>query len=187
MSIQTWQETLITGQGDGTALTNTVTATSIIPAAAKLLLPPNYFAIGKKFRIKSSGRISTFNTGPGTLTFEVRIGGVVAFTGGAMVLIATGMTNSTWELEIDLSCRAIGAGTGTTLLGTGRYVSRTVIGSGAAGSTGVGVLTLPDTAPVVGAGFDATVTNALDLFATWSVANAANSIQTHQYSVEALN
>ena len=187
MSIQTWQETLITGQGDGTALTNTVTATSIIPAAAKLLLPANYFAIGKKFRIKSAGRISTLTAAPGTLTFEVRIGGVVAFTSGAMALNVTAMTNATWEIDIDLSCRAIGAGTGTTLMGTGRYVSRTVIGSGAAGSTGVGVLTLPDTAPVVGAGFDATVTNALDLFATWSVANAANSIQTHQYSVEALN
>ena len=51
MSLQGWQETLITNQIDGTALANSTTATSILPGAAKFTLSANYFQIGRALRV----------------------------------------------------------------------------------------------------------------------------------------
>jgi hypothetical protein len=45
----------------------------------------------------------------------------------------------------------------------------------------------PNTAPAVGATYDSRASNQVDLTATWSVANAANSIQCHGFWFKALN
>lgn len=188
-----FQEVLITSQVDGTALTNTTTATSIIPASARFTLPSNFFWVpGKAIRVKASGRISTVVTTPGNLTLDVRFGTVaspiVVFNGGASALNVTAQTNATWDFETTLTCRAIGSGTSANMLGVGKWISRASLNGPAVGTTtGVGTVLLPDTAPAVGTGFDSTITNVVDLFATFSVANAANSIQVHQYSLESLN
>lgn len=189
MSSSSWDQTLITSQVDGAAVTNTVTATSLLPAAAKFLIPANFLGlIGQKLRVKAAGRISTVVTTPGTLTLQCRLGATtVVFDGGAMALNTTAQTNATWLYEAILDLRSVGATTTATILGTGEFKSRAVIGAGAAGTTGIGLLSLPDTAPVVGTGFDSTANNVFDFFATWSVANAANSILLHQFSLEAMN
>jgi hypothetical protein len=182
-------ETLITAQADGAALSNSTTPTSIIPAAAKFVLPSNFFAnIGKKLRIKASGRISTVVTTPGNLTLDVRFGSTVVWNGGASALNVTAQTNATWDFEAELTCRAIGQSTTATIIGVGKLITRASLNGPAVGTTtGVGTVLLPDTAPAVGTGFDSTATQAVDFFATFSVANAANSITLHQYSLESLN
>lgn len=188
MSRYSWVETYASANADGTALTNTITATSIIPTSAKSTLPSFYFdAIGKALRIRASGRISTVVTTPGTLTLDVRFGSVIVFNGGAISLNTTAQTNATWMLDAILTCRTIGSGTSATMLGVGRFASRAVIGSAAAAAGGVGTWLLPDTAPAAGTGFDSTASQAIDLFATWSVASASNSITLHQLLVESLN
>ena len=58
MSKQTWGETIVTAQGDGTTLTAAAAATCL-PAQAVITLPNNYFEIGKQLLIKASGRISS--------------------------------------------------------------------------------------------------------------------------------
>lgn len=184
-----FQECLITSQVDGTALTNTTTATSIIPAAARFTLPANFFWVpGKSIRVTARGRVSTLTVTPGTLTLDVRLGTVAApiivFTGGAMSLNTTAQTNDTWEFETILTCRAIGSGTSANLMGIGSWASAAILGAAAGIAES---LMLPATAPAVGTGFDSTITNVVDFFATWSVANAANSIQVHQYILESLN
>jgi hypothetical protein len=45
---------------------------------------------------------------------------------------------------------------------------------------------LPNVSPAVGTGFNSTLLNTLDLFATWSL-NNANSIQVLQFKVIAYN
>ena len=186
MSGLSWNQALITQQVDGTALTNSTTATAIEAAQAKLTIAANSLTIGSTFRVIAAGRISTVTAAPGTLLLELRIGAsTVIFSGGAMALNVTAQTNATWSLEAFLTVRADGSV--TTVIGVGTWTSRAVIGSGAAGTTGVGVLTLPDTAPVVGTAFDNTASQTLDLYATWSTANAANSIQTHIFAIESLN
>lgn len=191
MSQQTWMETLIAQTVDGAALANTVTATSIIHASARYTLPSNYFSEGKTLRITAQGRISTVVTSPGTLTLDVRLGTIaspiVVFNGAAMNLNVNAQTNATWLFEALLTCRAIGAGTAANLMGIGHFTSRAIIGAVAVAAGGVTVTPLPDTAPAVGTGFDSTITNVIDLFGKWSTANAANSIQVHNYTVESMN
>lgn len=193
MSLQSWQETLITAQVDGTALTNSTTQTSILPAAARYTLPSNYFsAIGKTIRVRAFGRVSTVVTTPGNLTFLFTLGTIASpinvFTSGASALNVVAQTNATWDLEILMTCRTIGSGTTANLMGTSKWTSRASLNAPAVGTTtGVGVVLGPDTAPAVGTGFDSTITNVADLQATFSVANASNSIQLHGYTLESLN
>lgn len=180
MSSNSWNQTLITSQVDGAALTNTTTPTSILPTAAKFVLPSNLFNIGTKLKIRASGRMSTAASSPGTLTLDVRFGSTVVFNGGASGTLATSATNLTWDLEADLICRAIGNGTSTTVLGTGKLLS-------AALSATTPILLLPASAPAVGTGYDSTASQAVDLFATWSVASASNTITLHNYELVVCN
>ena len=190
MSNQAWVEPFLVSAVDGTALASSTTATSILPASSKFTLPSVYFdsVNGKTLRIRASGRISTVVTTPGTLTLDVRFGSVVVFNGGAMTLNTTAQTNVNWVLEADLVIRTVGASTTATVLGQGEWRSHAVIGSAAPTAGTAGAHLLPyNTAPVAGTGFDSTAAQTIDLFATWSVSNASNSIQVHQFSILALN
>jgi len=191
MSLQTWVETLITSQVDSTALTSSTSATTILPPAARLTLPANYFYIGKKLRIKFHGRLSNLVTTPGTLTIDVRMGptsNIVVFNGGAMQMSTTAHTNVPVVGEISLTCRAIGASTSANFMGQGIVTSQALSLTAVADSTTTpATLLMPNTAPAVGTGFDSTVAVVVDLFGTFSVNSASNSITIHQYSVEALN
>lgn len=179
-------ESFVSAGEDGTALANSTTATSLLPASRKITLKTSFFdRVGKRLRIRASGRISTVVTTPGTITLEARLGSVVVFNSGALALNTVAKVNVGWIYEANLVCRAIGSGTNANLLGQGFWASEAVIGSPLPTAGGSGVLILPfNTAPVAGAGFDSTAAQAVDFFATWSVANAANSIQLHQFDVE---
>lgn len=193
MSLQTWQETLINTSVDGAALTNTVTATSILggvgtgASQAKITLPANFMYVGRMLKVTAHGRISTLTAAPGTLTLDIRFGGTVVANGGAMSLNVNAKTNVPWALEWILTCRAIGSGTTANLMHMATWTSEAVIGSPIPTAGGVGNLLLPVSAPAVGTGFDSTAAQTIDLFGTWSVANAANSIQLHMYKCECLN
>jgi hypothetical protein len=190
MSNQAWVGPLITSQVDSTALTASTAATSILPPAARFTVPANYFSIGSMLRLRAFGRITTVVTTPGTLTLDFRLGptsNIVAFTTGAIALNVTAQTNATWDLEMLMTVRAIGASTTANLIGVAKWTSRASLNAPAVGTTnGVGTVLAPDTAPAVGTGWDSTVANIADLFATWSI-NNADSILTHAYSLESLN
>jgi len=189
MSFQSWQETLIVAKSDGTALTASVTATSILPAAARCTIPAGFMQPGKTVRLTARGRVSNIVTTPGTLTLDVRMGptsNIIVWNGGAMALNIVAKTNVTWDFDVLLTCRAEGSGTSANLMGIGQFTSESVIGSPLPSAGGAGTLLLPSSAPAVGTGFDSTVAMVVDLFATWSL-NNANSIQVHQYMLEALN
>lgn len=193
MSLQTWQETIINTNVDGVAVTNTTTATSILggtgtgASQAKITLPANFMYVGRMLKITAHGRISTVVTTPGTLTLDTRFGAVVVANGGAMALNVVAKTNVPWALVWIMTCRAIGSGTTSNLMHQGTWTSEAVIGSPLPTVGGAGTHMLPNTAPAVGTGFDSTAAQTVDLFATWSVANAANSILLHQYKLEVLN
>lgn len=187
MSFQGFQETLIASQVDSTALTASTTPTTILPTAAVYTVPANFMAIGRRLRLTAWGRISTVVTTPGTLTLDVRFGSVVVANGAAMALNIVAKTNVGWFLQWDLVCRAIGGGTSANMMHQGIWSSEAVIGSPLPSVGGAGCHMLPiSTAPAVGTGFDSTASQAVNLFATWSL-NNANSILTHQYTLESLN
>lgn len=179
-------------QADGSALASSTTPTSLLPAAAKYKLWANYFEnLGKTIRITAHGRISTVVTTPGTLTLQVRLTDSAAttvsvFDSGAMTLNVTAQTNTPWILEATLVCRSVGSA--GTLFGFGKWTSHAVIGSPAIGAGPAGCQILPyNAAPAVGTAFDMTLENRVDLFATWSVNSASNSITLHNFLIESMN
>lgn len=191
MTINSYSECLVSAQGDGTAVTNTTPA-SLLPTAARVLIPGRQWSIGKRLRVHAMGRISNIVTTPGTLTLDLRMGptlpaAIVVANGGAMALNIVAKTNVPWWLEWDLTLRAVGSGTSANFMHQGLWCSESVIGSPAPAAGGVGQHMLPNAAPAVGTGFDSTANNYLDLFATWSINNAGNTLQLHQLSVSLLN
>lgn len=182
---QTFEEQLVSQQQDGTALTASTTPTSILHATGKIKIPAGYlYRVGQTLRMRAAGRVSNIVTTPGTLTLDLRLGptnNIVVANGGAMALNTVAKTNVPWLLEWLLTLRSIGSGTAATWMHQGTWISESVIGSPLPTVGGAGQLMLPNAAPAVGTGFDSTVDNLFDLFATWSL-NNANSIQTHQFA-----
>ena len=188
MSGYTWVETKASAVADSTAVTNTVTPASIIHSTAKpVIAAQEMVKAGQVFRVTVTGRISTVVTTPGTLTLDCRLGSAVVFNGGAMALNVNAQTNATFKFIFHLRLVTLGSGATATVIGTGQFISRAVIGAAAVGVGGAGALMLPDTAPVVGTGFDSTIAQTVDVFATWSIANAANSILSHIAFIELVN
>lgn len=188
MSSIGFRERILEVAEDGSALSNSTTATSLLPASRKTAaVPLGWFdRIGKILAFEFSGRISTVVTTPGTLTLALRFGSTDIFSSGAMTLNTTAQTNVHWTLRGELVCRAIGSGTSTTFMPKGcKFESHAVIGSPAPTAGGAGVHLLPyNSAPAVGTGIDNGVAQLIDLFATWSVSNASNSITLHCGSVD---
>ena len=187
MSLQTWQETIVNGSVDGPTLT-AAAAASCIPTPSRIILPNNYFYIGKLLKIVLHGRISCAVTTPGTARFDVRTGPsgtIVCYDTGALNLNVVAKTTVPWLLEIWLTCRAVGSGTATNFMGVGNFQSEAVVGSPVNTAGGGGSLLCPVGAPTVGTGFDNTAANALDVFFTQTV--ATGSMTVHGYRVDALN
>ena len=189
MSQQTWGEVLVNGSVDGPTLT-AAAAASCIPTPSRIILPNNYFYIGRMLRITASGRISSVVTTPGTARFDVRMGpsGTIIVFDGLAILLDTVAAHTTvgWFLEILLTCRAVGSGTATNFMGQGKWTCEDILGVPATAPKGVLTAILPwNTAPAVGTGFDNTAANAVDMFFTQTV--ATGSMTVHQYMVESLN
>lgn len=187
MSIQTWQETIVTGQVDGPTLT-AAAAASCIPTPSRIILPNNYFYVGRMLHITLMGRISCVVTTPGTARFDIRMGPsgtLVVFDTGALNLNTAGKTTVPFWLDIVLTCRAVGAGTATNFMGVATFQSEAVVGAAVNTAGGNGSLLAPVGAPAVGGGFDNTAANALDIFFTQTV--ATGSMTVHQFKVESLN
>lgn len=183
-----WLGQLIEAVGDGAALSNSVAETSIIPTYCKWILDAGFYKRpGDEVIVEASGRVSNIVTTPGTLTLKLKLGSIAIWDSGAIQLNAVAKTNVPWRLRVPLTCRAVGAGTSANLIGIGEFQSESVVGSPLPSAGGNGVLLVPVGAPVVGAGFDSTAAQTLDLTATFSIANAGNAIQCHQFRLQSLN
>lgn len=189
MSLQTWQETLITAPAAGTLFNTYTTAKTVLPAGCLVTFPANYFYVGRMLRIDVQGAISNIVTTPGTMAFQVMLGSVIAFTTGNIQLNATAHTTLPFELQVYLTCRAVGTSTSANFMGqgwlTGIMFTNTAAQTDAVNTTGR--FPAPATAPAVGTGWDSTAAQTLDFFVGFSISGAGNGVQIHQYAVEALN
>jgi hypothetical protein len=175
---ETWSELPITAQVSGTAVT-AAAATTLLPPAAVLTIPANYWKIGRKLQIEAWGRISSVITAPGTARFDIRMGGTVVWDGLAILLdTVAGHTDVGWHLKTSLTCRAIGAS--ANFHGQGFWACEDLLGTPATAPKGSLVAILPwNTAPGVGGNFNSAVSQTLDLFFTQIV--ATGSCQLHMY------
>lgn len=171
---------------DGPTLTAAASA-SCIPVNQKITLPNNYFQLGKLWRVKATGRISSLITTPGTARFDIRIGAVVAFDSLAILLDSVAAhANVGWVLEVMLQCRAVGNGTITQLFPQGTWTCEDILGTPATAPKGSLSAVLPwNSAPALGTGFDNTLANTVDMFFTQTV--ATGSLTVHTYQIEELN
>src|SRR4051812_15535639 len=182
-----YQTTIVEAQSDGTAVTATAEGT-LLPTPARIFIPSGYLnRIGKRFAIRASGRISNIVTTPGTLTLRMKLGptaNIAVAASSAIQLNAVAKTNVSWYLDLTMTLRSIGSGTAATFFPMGTWTSESVVGSAVPASGGAGTAQWQASAPAVGAGFDSTVDNLLDLTAQFSL--TGNSIQLHTYGFEDL-
>lgn len=181
------QETIVMGSTDGPTLTAAARA-SCIPTANRIVLPNNFFYIGRAVKLLMSGRISCAVTTPGTARFDICMGSAgttIVFDTLALNLNIVAKTTVPWFLEVLLVCRAVGTGTSTTFFPRGRFTSEAVIGAPLPSVGGNGSLMAPVGTPAVGAGMDNTAASALDVFFTQTV--ATGSLTVHNYQWDVLN
>lgn len=181
------QETIVMSATDGPTLTAAARA-SCIPTANRVVLPNNFFYIGRAIKFVLSGRISCVVTTPGTARYDICMGSAgttIVYDTGALNLNIVAKVTVPWFLEVLLVCRAVGTATSTTFFPRGQFVSEAVVGAPLPAAGGNGSLRVPVGAPAVGAGMDNTAASALDVFFTQTV--ATGSMTVHNYQIDVLN
>lgn len=181
-------QTIVVGATDGPTLTAAARA-SCIPTANRIVLPNNFFYIGRAISFEMSGRISCAVTTPGTARLDICMGSAgttIVYDTLALNLNVVAKTTVPWYFKTTLVCRAVGAGTSTTFFPIGDgFQSEAVVGAPLPAAGGNGTLYAPVGTPAVGAGMDNTAASALDVFFTQTV--ATGSFTVHNYIVQVLN
>lgn len=167
---------------DGPVLT-AAAAASCVPTTFPTTLPANYFRLGRIWRITLTGRISVAVTTPGTLRWDLRLGGVAVCDTLPVLANIVAKTNVGYVLTGLLTCRAQGA---SANIMHQWWLKTTAIINTAVPTTGPGGgYVLPwDSGPAVGANFNSTIANAMDLYFTQTVATGSQTC--HQAIIEQL-
>lgn len=193
MSSQSWGALVARIPVAGSLYNTYTTAKSMLTSATiteassgYTTLPPGFFTRGGYVEIDVHAGISNRVTGPDTFTINIVVGGVIAFTTGAINLTTTAHTTIPAIFRFLLTCRAEGATTTANLMGqclaSGQMIA---MASGLAdGVANTGWAMAPNTAPAVGTGFDSTIATTMDFHVAQSVSNAGNGFQLQQYVVK---
>lgn len=192
MSRQFWSETVSWLTSTSAAVANTVTETILTP---NVTLPANFMQDGRVVRLRIFGSYGT--TATPTLIFSVRWGGVAGTVIAKSSTVTTtsavgGGASMTALFEGEILIQTRSNGSAGTLMTNGLFTLFTST-AGAAGTVTNYGMPVPlvsgatgGTTPVAVTA-DLTADTALAITATWSAANAANSIQSLNYTIEALN
>jgi hypothetical protein len=180
-------ETIVCGATDGPV--NTAgTRASAIPTANRIVLPNNFFYIGRAIRFLWGGRLSCAVTTPGTFRWDIAMGSAgttIVFDTLALNGNIVAKTTVPYIADVTLVCRAVGTATSTTFFPTGFVQSEALIGAGLPTVSGNTSLAVPVGTPAVGAGMDNTAASAIDLFYTQSLGTASHTM--HNYIIQVLN
>lgn len=162
------------GGGGGSAgstlfsTTNSTTATAtsatslIGTISGSATIPVNTFTAGQFLQIIAEGYYTTPAT-PASLTIDLKIGGSVRITTGAVVQIAS-VTNGAWRLSCGVTTRTTG--------GSGTQIANCIF-------EGTGSTLTPGEAPLFTSStwtIDTTATQAIDIAATWSTTTGSPTI-----------
>lgn len=183
----TYCETLVSQHGAGSPLATFTTAKRIINDQAVIDLPRGFWAPGRGMKIEAKGALSNIVTTPGTTQLLVKLGTeaspITVFDSGQIQLNATAHTLLPFWLEILLRCDTEGSGVVAKLFGHGKIggIMFTKTAGQVDSLQADQTIAIPQTAPVLGAGFDSHVVNTLDLWGGFSISNAANLIRIDEY------
>lgn len=134
-------------------------------------MPANFLTVGRAVRVKARGIYSTLAAIAGNLTLDLIAGATVLATTGAQALTVN-LANVYWEVEADFVCITTGAG-GTVEAQGKATLETTPILSNIEGMQNAAVVAL-----------DTTALKNVGIQVTFSVANAANTIQQRQLFVD---
>lgn len=114
---------LIQFAGTADLTVNGAGETSIVPTGAgSVTLPANFWATaGSAMRLRVYGLMNT-NATPGTVTWNVKLDGVIRMGGGAQNLTISG-AGGKYYLDIIATARSAGAGGSINLEGWGQYIT----------------------------------------------------------------
>jgi hypothetical protein len=169
---------------DGPALT-AAAAASCVPTYFPTTLPAGYWQIGRIWRMTLTGRVSVAVTTPGTLRWDVRLGGVVAADTLAVLGNIVAKTNVNFYLDCLMTCRAVGSGTTANLMNQWNLTTEAIILTAVPTTGPGGGYSLPwNSAPAVGTGFNSQSALTLDVFFTQTA--ATGSMTVHQAIIEQL-
>ena len=161
------RESHYTQAAAGTALTNTVTATTMTSAPA---IPANYLQAGDKIKIRGQIIVTSFNS-TNTLAPTLQF---VGGTSGTNALVAptayTGSANDIMYFDAEAVVRTTGA--------TGTLIATGIVATGASGTVTTKAWNYAS------ATFDTTQTQTPGITGTWSVANASNSARVDIFDVD---
>lgn len=191
----TQTEALSVNPAVGSAYANSTSVTVISTAASAGFLPANFFlpsyGIAKGLLVRASGVLSvtgtpnltmavlansTQNSPPANLTSGTS--GVLATTG--TLAQGSGVTTVPWDLEVLLSCSAVGSAGTILAMGMLRvYNTATTINTARCSSSTAN----PNTA----ASLSTQTAYYIELGALWGTASSSNTITTYGYTVLGLN
>ena len=192
MASQSFGQTLACVDAAGTLYNTFTTAKSMLTSATAtaasagfIKLPAGFFQEGTSLVIDFMAGVSWASGN--TVTFQVMLNAVIAFTSGAIKVTTTGGTTEPWVGHIELTCRTKGNGTLATLIGSGTLAGRGVCPIGATAganyTAGMGFAMMQEAVPAAGTGFDSTIDNTLDFFVGMGASSASNGFQLQQYRV----
>lgn len=189
MPSQGWSQLVVSQRAAGTLFNTYTTAKTVINQQDLYSFYPNFFQIGTKIRVTVNMGISNIVTTPGTVTFQVMLGSVIAFTTGAIQLNATAHTLLPAKLVVDLTCQLANTGVGGAVAKVmGQGVLTGVMFTLTAGQVDAancpGAFPVPATLPALGTAFDGTLSTILDFWTGFSISNSGNGVQVAQYDVE---
>lgn len=189
MAAPFYVQVLASNRATGPTISTWTTAKSVINLSDVVQLPVNWCQLGTKFRVRASGTMTTVGTTSGTVTFQIMMGAVAAWSSGAIQLTTTAeSTGQTFIMEAVVRVTTVdtSAATAATLLGTGYVTSLvTQLGAGAAVPTVTdSINVLPATAPANGTAFGSAVTENIDFWIGFST--SGNVALITDYVVEQL-
>lgn len=192
MSRQIWSQLLGVMGASGSTFASFTTAKTVINQEGLVYIGGNSLKVGDMIRVAVRGALSTLVTTPGTVTFQVMFGSVIVWTSGAIQLNATAHTTLPFTLDVDLVVQVINTAVGgavAKLLGIGKLqgVMFTKTAGQTDGANTESSIIVPVTAPAQGTAFDSTIAQTMDFWVGFSISNAANLVQIHQYRVESFN
>jgi hypothetical protein len=185
-----YSNVLASQKAAGVAFNTYTTAKSVINATEVVNLAGNSLGLGATLRIRACGALSNIVTTPGTVTFQVMVGSVVAWTSGAIQMSTTANTSLPYDLDVLLTLYSesvTGTANQATIFGVGKLTALGLtIGSGANPTVTNTTIVVPVTTPAVGTGFESNATMAIDFWVGFSSSAAGNGIKNGLYVVERL-
>jgi len=154
---------------NSTPITGTTETTLIDGGVGTLTVPANGFQVGDSFKADMSGIMDATNNE--TLIIKVMGGPIVLLDSGLQTL-GSSIINDVWNLSVDFTIRALGGPGVAEIAASGKF---TYLKTNNGNLEGFAFSTINNTT------FDTTISNVLDITATWGSTDPINSIYSETF------